>query len=114
MGRSKPVVYCPKCGDKAKRTETRYGFRHECCGLHSWGSKPLVSQEVHALRQRFHATFDPIWKRRLMARGAAYLALADVTGLPEQECHGARQECPDKLRRLIDAAHDQLQQLEGR
>lgn len=104
MGRSKPVVYCPECNRKARRTETRFGYRHECCGLHSWGSKPLVSKEVHALRQQFHAAFDPLWKTRRMSRCDAYSALSNAAGMPERECHGAQQECPRKLRRLIAAA----------
>jgi hypothetical protein len=104
MGKKKPVVYCPECGEKARRSETQYGYRHECCGLHSWGSKPLVSKQVHELRQKFHEAFDPIWKRRLMSRGKAYAALSSATGLPEPECHGARQVSPEKLQRLIAAA----------
>lgn len=104
MGRCKPVVYCPLCGAKAIRAKTKYGYRHSCCGLHSWGSKPLVHPDVHALRQQFHEAFDPIWKSRQMARGVAYCALSAATGLPEPECHGARQTDADKLKRLIAAA----------
>lgn len=104
MGRSKPVVYCPTCGSKARRSETRFGFRHECCGLHSWGAKALVSQEVHMLRQQFHASFDPLWKSRRMSRRDAYRALSAAADMPERDCHGAQQECPAKLRCLIAAA----------
>ena len=95
---------CPKCSAFAKATQTSYGVRHSCCGLHSWDGKPLVSQEVHDARKLFHATFDPIWRGRRYLRSRAYYYLSHVTGLPENECHGARQQDLDKLRRITEAA----------
>jgi hypothetical protein len=122
-----PPVICPKCGREAFGHVTSYGIRHACCELHSWGGKPLVSQAVHDARQEFHKAFDRLWKTadriyvlkepagspqyrracqriRLSARDRAYRYIAEVTGLPEPECHGAAQTDIDKLRRLTEAA----------
>lgn len=121
------INLCPKCARPAKESQTRYGIRHDCCGLHSWGGKPLVTPQVLAARQRFHAVFDPLWQdadtfydlkepwgsadyeraaRRIQrtARNRAYHWLAARTGLPEPECHGAKQTDLRKLDALIRAA----------
>lgn len=37
----KPVPTCPRCGNIAKVEHTQFGPRATCCGLHSWGHKPL-------------------------------------------------------------------------
>lgn len=95
---------CPTCGKPAQATETKYGTRHSCCGLHSWDGKPLVSQEVHAARIAFHDAFDRIWKGRKRIRNRAYLYLSWATGLPEKECHGARQESLEILKTITEAA----------
>lgn len=118
---------CPTCRQTAATTKTKYGKRHECCGLHSWDGKPLVSQAVHDARQRFHEAFDRLWKNaetaydideapgseayqkavskiRKSARNRAYLFLSNKTGLPEPECHGGAQENVSKLDDLTEAA----------
>ena len=43
-----PVVTCPMCREEAETTVTRFGYRHECCGLHSWNGKPLVAYAAFA------------------------------------------------------------------
>jgi len=118
---------CPKCSMNARATQTRYGVRHECCGLHSWDGKPLVSKEVHAARNRCHAAFDPLWqdaprfyeiteapgskeraaaKKRIRksARNRAYHYIAHVTGLSEPDCHMAGQADLEKLAQIEVAA----------
>lgn len=120
---------CPRCLHPAMTRETRYGYRHQCCGLHSWDGKPLVSQEVHDARQRCHALFDPIWKNaeslyrieepegteahdtavrriRKAMRNRAYYYLAHVTQLPEPECHMSNQADLRKLALLERAMKD--------
>lgn len=101
------AVKCPTCGQNAKVTQTKYGRRNDCCGFHSWGRRELVSAEVHTLRQKFHAVFDPIWKGGAIVwlpRGEAYSVLAMLTGFPQRDCHGMNQSDPAKLRRLIETA----------
>ncbi|MGP9819243.1 hypothetical protein ACTZWW_04440 [Salinarimonas sp. NSM] len=110
---------CPSCGKPAEERRTRYGVRHSCCGLHSWGGRPLVSQAVHDARQRAHAAFDPLWQRaeeayqlaepagperdqavkriRRTARNRAYEYISHVTGMPEPECHMSAQDDLAKL-----------------
>ena len=120
---------CPGCGRRSRVAHTKYGRRDSCdrCGVHSWRGKPLVTPEVHAARQRFHAAFDPLWQRapdvypvkepagtqahakavrriQKAARGRAYRWLSEQTGLPELECHGGEQTDLDKLARLTAAA----------
>lgn len=58
--KSRPI--CPICGERAVRSMTRYGRRHDCCGLWSWGNKPLADAETHAARSEAHRVFDVIWK----------------------------------------------------
>lgn len=73
---------CPKCGNTAKETKTRYGIRSDCCRLWSWDRHPLVSAETHAARNRAHASFDALWKTGLIPRGKAYAILARHLGHP--------------------------------
>lgn len=81
---------------------TQYGWRNECCDLHSWGGKPLVSQAVHDARRVFHRVFDPLWKYGHMTRGEAYRELSRMARLPEDACHGATQTDVLKLAHLIE------------
>ena len=119
---------CPLCRKEARTAATKYGLRHECCGLHSWDGKPLVSQDVHDGRQAFHKAFDGLWNRaevayeiseepgtrawdlaagkiKRSARNRAYLYIADKTKMPEPACHGSEQEDVEILARLTEAAN---------
>lgn len=89
MGRMsrKPRPICPECGQHAKRSVTKFGLRHDCCGLWSWGNKPLADRETHEARKEAHRIFDKLWQSGRMSRGQAYRALAAETGWPESECH---------------------------
>lgn len=82
-----PAPLCPICGQFATAEKTKYGIRHECCGLHSWGGKPLVDQATHDARRLAHVAFDPLWKEGVMPRKKAYKALAAELGIPRKECH---------------------------
>lgn len=78
---------CPKCGNEAVRTETRFGPRHTCCDLWSWGGAPLVDKDTHAARVDAHAAFDRLWRSGSMSRGKAYKSLADKLRIPLKDCH---------------------------
>jgi len=78
---------CPSCGQPAQATETKFGTRHDCCGMHSWHGKPLETQATHDARKRAHAAFDPLWKHGPLSRKRAYQLLAQKLGLSGAECH---------------------------
>lgn len=80
-------VICPKCSQPAKKTHTRFGVRHDHCGLTSWAYKPLATQETLAARRAAHAAFDPVWQEKLTSRSNAYKRLAAELGMTREECH---------------------------
>lgn len=80
-------MICPVCGDQVRPVTTRYGLRHACCGLWSWGGAPLVDRDTHDARKAAHAAFDPIWKSGHMSRSQAYAELARRMGLHPKDCH---------------------------
>ena len=43
---------CPKCGNLAWETGTKYGIRSECCGMWSWHRAPLADAATHELRKK--------------------------------------------------------------
>lgn len=86
-----------------------YGLIYLCrpcnayVGVHKGTTKPLgrlADKELRYWKQRAHAAFDPIWQARLarkraedpkyiraMARGGRYKRLAQLLGVPREECH---------------------------
>lgn len=72
-------------------------------GCHPGTCEPLgvlANAELRKWKQMTHAAFDPIWQERLrikqqndpkytkaMARGGRYKKLAELLGIPKQECH---------------------------
>ena len=79
---------CPECGQLARRSATRYGIRHDCCGLSSWDYKPLQTQSTLNARNKAHSAFDPLWKNKTFpTRNKAYQWLSEATGIPLKECH---------------------------
>lgn len=91
-------VICPTCGKTAEATETRFGVRHDCCGLRSWGGKPLVSPATMDARRKAHAAFDPIWQHKLISRGRAYKELAKELNMSRRDCHISLMNEQDALR----------------
>lgn len=89
---------CPRCGGTPERSVTRWGIRDKCCGLWSWGGKPLADGETHEARRAAHAAFDTLWKPRRMTRGRAYRLLQAELGLSAQECHMATMDAETALR----------------
>lgn len=98
--KARPI--CPVCGERAVRSETRFGLRHDCCGLWSWGNKPLADAETHRARSEAHSVFDALWKSGHMSRGEAYQALSWATGWPEADCH--MMHMPKERAALVPAA----------
>ena len=47
----------------------------------------LANAELRSAKQAAHAAFDPIWKSGFLSRRAAYTWLADVLGIPFDQCH---------------------------
>lgn len=81
---------CPRCERISLAQKTKYGVRHSCCGLWSWGGKPLVGAETHEARKAAHAAFDTIWQGGHMSRSYAYEELARRLRISPQECHIAQ------------------------
>ena len=103
-------VKCPSCGSYATVTETRYGLRNDCCGLWSWGDKPLVDAETHQARKNAHLYFDELWEYYGFTRSSAYKLLAKY--LPEgSETHMSnmsKQECamvPEAVEKILNNHH---------
>ena len=51
----KETPTCPKCGQLAWETGTKWGIRAECCGLWSWNRAPLADAATHKLRAQVHS-----------------------------------------------------------
>lgn len=75
---------CPTCGNFAKQAPGKFGIKSTCCGLWSWGGKPLVDRETHFNRINAHNVFDKLWKEGYMTRGNAYQWLQQRMGMQEQ------------------------------
>lgn len=72
-------------------------------GTHPGTEKPLgrlADAELRRWKSRTHAAFDPIWQERYarksahdtrykkgMARGGRYKRLAELMGIPKEDCH---------------------------
>lgn len=78
---------CPRCGGEPTFSAGKFGTKAECCGLWSWGLKPLVPRETHAARVLAHEAFDRLWKDGLLRRGECYRRLQIAMGLSKGECH---------------------------
>lgn len=98
-------VFCPSCGEPAKACQTRYGVRHDCCGLTSWDYKPLASKETLKARQMAHLAFDKIWKQRLASRSYAYQLLASEMRIHPTRCHISMMD-EDTAKRVPQAAQN--------
>lgn len=96
------MVVCPQCGNFANVSNTHYGVRHDCCGLHSWGGKPLRSAETHLARRQAHEAFDPLWKVHKMSRNVAYKLLAEKLNMTKTQCHMSYMD--DATARRVPAA----------
>lgn len=92
---------CPKCGEPAKIVATQYGPRAACCGLHSWGLKPLVDPETHKARNAAHAAFDPLWRGHTVSRGEAYRILQIAMSMTKAECHISYMDA-DQARHVVE------------
>jgi len=104
---------CPLCGEKAAFERTPHGPRHDCCGLWSWGFKPLVGIEVHRARRAAHVAFDTLWRGRgrILTRSTAYYHLASKLGLTRDQCHMARMDL--ETARAVPGAVSRIKKMIG-
>lgn len=74
----------------------------------------LANAELRVWKVKAHAAFDPIWQARLvrrqkesanytkqMARGGRYKALAELLGIPRDQCHIGMFDV-DRCRRAVE------------
>jgi hypothetical protein len=92
---------CPSCGKLATITGTRFGPRAACCGLHSWGFRPLVDPDTHKARNAAHTAFDPLWQSQAFSRGEAYRRLQVAMQMTSEECHIAQMTAA-QARRVVE------------
>lgn len=99
-------VTCPYCGDKAEFTNSSrvyngqdFGMIYLCSnyptcdafvGVHKGTAAPLgrmADKELREWKKKAHATIDPYWREKGMARGHVYGAVARIMELPISEAH---------------------------
>ena len=99
------MVNCLECGEPATLVGGEAIYPHrpdlfyksfwlcECgayCGCHSGTTAALgfpCGAKTRKARMLAHTAFDPIWKNGQMTRKGAYVWLAQITGVPYNECH---------------------------
>lgn len=98
-------ITCPYCGSPVIFTSNaviygrEYGngrcYKCTSCdayvGVHDRTNIPLgrlANRELRELKMKCHSLFDPVWKlNKSIKREHAYRCLADVLGIPMNECH---------------------------
>ena len=96
------VVICQYCKKPAKFVDSKiiygksYGMIYLCkdcnayVGVHKGTSRPLgilANAELREWKKKAHASFDPLWKTKLMTRREAYEWLAKQMGKSLEKCH---------------------------
>jgi hypothetical protein len=89
-------TYCSKVSDYVDSAVIyngrSFGMMYLCrpcdayVGVHKGTDRPfgtLANRATREARKKAHATFDPIWKNRLLKRKEAYALLADKLGVEE-------------------------------
>jgi hypothetical protein len=101
--RQRPAApLCPVCGNRAQLSPGQFGTRAACCGLWSWGLKPLADRETHAARIRAHQAFDRLWRGgSTLSRDEAYRRLALAMGMSRRACHIAQMSEAQALRVVV-------------
>lgn len=134
-------VICPYCGSTAEFVNSAkvYGGRDfgmiYCCpnfpicdsyvGVHKGTETPLgrmANAELRNWKQKAHAAFDPLWKRKIeimreqygryakfTARRDAYQWLAGKLDLPAEKCHIAMFDV-ETCKRVVDLCRPYYQQ----
>lgn len=122
------VILCPYCNEPAALVDSKeiyqgksYGLVWLCrpcrawCGVHKGSHRPLgtlANGTVRELRKKAHATFDPIWKSKLLTRKKAYQRLAQAMGIEFHKCHiGMMQK--DECFKAIECAKEIANELKG-
>ena len=96
--KERPILTCPRCGEPARITQTKYGERASCCGMWSWHRKELADRDTHSARIQAHAAFDDLWKGGHLSRGECYRRLQVEMGMTSKECHMSIMTAQDALR----------------
>ncbi|SFF22727.1 Protein of unknown function [Paenibacillus algorifonticola] len=96
---------CPYCGSVVVYTSNAViygkvygnGRCYKCTrcdayvGVHTGTNTPLgrlANREMRKLKKECHALFDPVWQgNKNLKRVQAYGRLANVLGIPHNECH---------------------------
>lgn len=100
---------CPYCGSKVLLKDASFIYHinksnswgkvwvcssfpkcNSYVGCHKGTEIPLgrlANERLRTLKMEAHKQFDPIWKSGLMSRKEAYRWLADMLGIPTDECH---------------------------
>ena len=96
------VVICQYCKKTAKFVDSKiiygksYGMIYLCkecnayVGVHKGTNRPLgilANAELREWKKKAHASFDPLWKTKLMTRREAYEWLAKQMGKSLEKCH---------------------------
>ena len=96
------VVICQYCKKPAKFVDSKmiygksYGMIYLCkecnayVGVHKGTNRPLgilANAELREWKKKAHASFDPLWKTKLMTRREAYEWLAKQMGKSLEKCH---------------------------
>ena len=126
------IVSCQYCKKPAKFVDSKiiygksYGMIYLCkecnayVGVHKGTNRPLgilANAELREWKKKAHASFDPLWKTKLMTRREAYEWLAKQMGKSLEKCHIGMfdvSECEQVVdlvtqynqRRNQDAKHD--------
>lgn len=93
---------CPACGKQAVSTETRFGVRHEHCGLWSWGNKPLTDAYTHTIRKHLHQRVLEESQNRFVSSYKIYHVLAVEIGLSSWKSfsNATEEECQRALKTM--------------
>lgn len=91
---------CPCCGQEAISTKTKFGIRHEHCGLWSWGGKPLTDAYTHTIRKHLHQRVLEESQNRFVSSYKIYHVLALEIGLSSWKSfqHASEDDCKKALK----------------
>lgn len=118
-------VICDYCGKPAQYVDSAilypgrsYGMCYYCpdcaawVGVHKGTDRPkgrLANAELREYKQRAHAAFDQLWKRRYMRRNEAYRWLSAQMELTEDETHIGMFDVPN-CRKAITICNNKMEE----
>lgn len=118
---ARECILCPYCDNPAVLADSKevyggksYGMIWICrpcrawCGVHKGSHRPLgtlANGTVRELRKKAHATFDPIWKSKLLTSKQAYVRLSEAMGIEFHKCHIGMMQV-DECHKAIECAKE--------